>query len=161
MKTTTHLKALVCIASVIPCIHSRAAVPADYRGTPFDDAVYRAEQKALADKKRPLPSDFIPVQVLFDSKTAVVGSGWVAHGGTACSIALSEKDAEGKQVIEYQSKHTAFESFGWNWAKPEDPAVDLTKFEAISFSVKVSGPPCARPNVFLHHRHRSMPYASP
>jgi hypothetical protein len=138
MKTTPIHIGLICI--VIQCIHSYAAVPADYRGTPFDDAVYRAQQKALADKKRPLPSDFIPVQVLFDSKIAVVGSGWVAHGGTACSIALSEKDAEGKQVIEYRSKHSAFETFGWNWAKPEDPAVDLTKFDAISFSVKVTGP---------------------
>ncbi len=139
MKTTSHLKAIICIVILIRCIHSYAAVPADYRGAPFDDAVYRAEQKALADKKKPLPSDFIPVQVVFDSKTAVVGSGWVGRGGTTCSIALSEKDAEGKQVIQYRSKNYRYECFGWHWAKPEEPAVDLTKIDAISFAIKISG----------------------
>jgi hypothetical protein len=114
-------------------------VPADYRGTPFDDAVYRAEQKAPAGKKMPLPSDFTPVQVLFDSKTAVVGSGWVGQGGTTSSIALGEKDAEGKRVIRYQSKRYRYECFGWKWAKPEDPAVDLTKYDAVSFAIKLSG----------------------
>ena len=138
MKTTALFIGFACLA--IPCIRTYAAVPSDYRGTPFDDAVYRAEQTALSGKKKPLPSDFTPVQVLFDGMTDVVGSGWVARGGTACSIALSEKDAEGERVIEYRSKHSAFESFGWHWAKPEDPAVDLTKFDAITFSVKVSGP---------------------
>jgi hypothetical protein len=139
MKTTTLPKGIICIATLIQCIHSYAAVPTDYRGKPFDDAAYREEQKALAEKKKPLPSDFVPAQVVFDGKTAVVGSGWVAHGGTNSSIALGEKDADGKQVIRYLSKRPAYECFGWKWAKPEEPAVDLTKFDAVSFAIKVSG----------------------
>jgi hypothetical protein len=134
---------IICIATLIQCIHSYAAVPADYRGKPFDDAAYREEQKALAAKKKPLPSDLIPAQVVFDSKTAVVGSGWVAQEGKSCSIALGEKDAEGKQVIRYLSKRPAYECFGWKWAKAEEPAVDLTKFDAVSFAIKVSGPHAA------------------
>ena len=139
MKTTTFLKGIICTATLIQCIHSYAAVPADYRGTPFDDAAYREEQKALADKKKPLPSDFVPAQVVWDSKTAVVGSGWIGQG-TASSIALGEKDAEGRQFIHYRSKNYKYESFGWKWAKPEEPAVDLTKFDAVSFAIKFSGP---------------------
>ncbi len=138
IKSKTPLKGILCIATLIQCIHSYAAVPADYRGTPFDDAAYREEQKALAEKKRPLPGDFIPAQILWDSKTAVVGSGWVGKKATS-SIGLADKDAEGKQVIRYHSNTYQYQYDGWQWAKPGDPAVDLTKCNAVSFAIKVTG----------------------
>ena len=139
MKAITSLTGIICLATLIQYSHCSAAVPADYRGTPFDDSVYREEQKALAEKRKPLPSDFVPVQVLWDSKTAVVGSGWLGKGKSS-SIGLTERDAEGKRFIQYRSKNYRYEYFGWNWANLEDPAVDLTKFDAISFAIKVSGP---------------------
>jgi len=130
--------AFVALASAL---NTHAAMPPDYKGTPFDDAAYRAQQEAEASLRQQPRRNYAEALVVWDSKTPAVGNGWVGNEQPAASIRLDEADSDGKKVIHYHNKLNGYRYaiFGWQWAKPEDKPVDLAKYDALSFSIKITG----------------------
>jgi len=119
----------------------RAARPADYQGTPFDDAAYRAGQVAEATQPKLPYHAFAPVSTVWDSKVPK-GSGWIGKEEPGATIRLDEPDAGGKRVIHYHVKlsNYRYAVFGWQWAGPQESPVDLRQYDAISFSIRITGP---------------------
>ena len=119
----------------------RAGVPVDYQGRPFDNTAYRAEQVAeLSEPKLPYHA-FAPAFTVWDSKHPE-GSGWVGTEEPTATIGLDEPDQEGKRLIHYHVKlnNYRYAAFGWQWAGPHDSSVDLRQYDAVSFSIRVTGP---------------------
>jgi hypothetical protein len=52
VRFTQYRHCIIRIATSIQCINCYVAAPVDYRGMTFDDAAYREEHEALAEKKR-------------------------------------------------------------------------------------------------------------
>ncbi len=119
---------------------STAPFPSDYQGKPFDDAAYRVEQQADADTPRLPYHAFTPAVVVWDSKTPG-GSGWVGPEEPGASIQLDGADGEGRRVIHYHITlgNYRYAVFGWRWGAPQDQPVDLAAYDAVSFSVKITG----------------------
>ena len=115
-------------------------LPPDYLGKPFDNDAYRAEQQTESEIPRQPHHSFTPALVVWDSKTSG-GSGWVGDGEPSASIKLDEPDPEGRRVIVYHVSLTNYRYavFGWRWGTPGDKSVDLRSYDAVSFSVKVTG----------------------
>jgi len=130
--------AMVALATLSMC---DAGVPTDYAGKPFDAAAHRAEQAALASRPKLPYHAFEPVLTVWDSK-APRGSGWVGKEEPGATVGLDEPDAEGKRVIHYHVKlnNYRYAVFGWQWAQPQDKPVDLRPYDAVSFSIRISGP---------------------
>ena len=62
-------------------------------------------------------------------------------GGVAASIGLDDKDGEGKRLIHYHNMGNGdFSILGWLWATAQEKPVDLRRFDAISFAIKITGP---------------------
>lgn len=150
MKNAHHLLALACFAlgsGGLPratCAVGAPTIPsfpANYQGQPFDDAAYRAEQQMEADLPRQPYHAFAPALVAWDAKDPT-GSGWVGEGEPSATIRLDDRDSDGKRVIHYHVKlsNYRYADFGWKWGQPEDKPVDLRSFDAISFSLKITGP---------------------
>jgi hypothetical protein len=118
----------------------RAAMPADYQGQVFDDAAYRAEQ--IAESLQPkLPFNaFAPVLTLWQSKEPK-GTGWVGPETPNAIVRLDEPDSAGKRLIHYHVSlsNYRYAAFGWPWAQPQEPAADLRNYDAVSFSIRVTG----------------------
>lgn len=115
--------------------------PSDYQGKPFDDLAYRAEQQAEAEIPRQPYHAFTPALIAWDSKTPN-GSGWVGKEEPSASIRLDNPDSEGKRVIHYHVtlNNYRYAVFGWQWGRSEDLPIDLQSYDAVSFSLKVTGP---------------------
>lgn len=80
--------------------------------------------------------------VVWDSKTLTGGKGWLGKGEDAAFIRLDEPNTKGKKVIHYHNKlnRYLYSIFGWQWAQPQDKAVNLEQYDAVSFDIKVTGP---------------------
>jgi len=116
-------------------------VPANYRGTPFDDAAYRAEQQGNAGDSPQSRIPLAPALVVWDGMTPAYGTGWVGKGESAASISLDDKDVDGKRFIHYHNMGNGQSSiFGWRWTKTQEKQVDLRQFDAISFAIRITGP---------------------
>ena len=130
------------VAAALPALLClQAATPPDYRGTPFVPAAYRAGQAAAAVRPKLPYHAFETALTVWDSKSPK-GSGWVGPEQAGATIRLDEPDAEGKRVIHY---HVAMENyqyavFGWRWAAADDPPVDVRRYDAVSFSIRITGP---------------------
>lgn len=125
--------------SAAAALSSIAAFPSDYQGGPFDDAAYRADQQAEADIPRQPYHAFTPALVVWDSKTPS-GTGWVGKEEPGASIRLDDADNEGKRTIHYHIAlgNYRYVVFGWNWGG--DKPINLRSYDAVSFSIKVTGP---------------------
>jgi len=123
-------------------IHSANATrfPSDYQGKPFDDAAYRAEQQAEAEIPRQPYHAFAPALIAWDSKTPK-GTGWVGKEEPSASIGLDAPDSEGKRVIHYHVtlNNYRYAVFGWQWGTPADLPPTLQSYDAVSFSIRVTG----------------------
>lgn len=132
-----------CLQGASNPFHSASAAlfPADYQGTPFDDGAYRAGQRAEADLPRLPYHAFTPARVVWDGQTPN-GAGWVGKEEPGAWIRLDQADSEGRQVIHYHVSlnNYRYAAFGWRWATAQVPAVDFQAYDAISFSIKVTGP---------------------
>jgi hypothetical protein len=119
-----------------------AALPPDYQGIPFDDAAYRAGQQGIAGEKTPQRTAFTPAKVLWDGRKSMTGEGWVGKGEAAASLVLDPADEEGKRLIRHHNKagKCTYSTFGWRWAGPQEAAVDLRQFDALSFAIMITGP---------------------
>ncbi len=129
------------VALLIP-MPGRAAIPADYRGLPFDENAYRAAQNAEADRPALPFRAFTEALVKWNGGTSTnAGNGWVVGGATNTSLRLDGPDAEGKRFVHFHTSMGGYHytAFGWNWATPEDKGVDLNAYAAVSFSIKVTG----------------------
>ena len=111
-----------------------------YQGKPFDDAAYRAEQ----DRESRIPREpyhaFSTARVAWDA-TAPEGSGWVGKEEPSATLRLDPTDGGGRRVIHY---HVAlgnyrYAAFGWRWGKDGDRPIDLAAYDAVSFSIRVTG----------------------
>ena len=141
-KENYRMKALTTLIGIAGLINSTgAALPPDYRGKPFDDAAYRAEQLCIAGEKTPQRTAFTPVKVLWDGQTSTSGEGWVGKGEAAASIVLDPADKEGKRLIHHHNSvgRVNFSAFGWRWASPQEASVDLRQFDALSFAIMITG----------------------
>ena len=125
----------------VPAFLSAAPFPADYSGTPFNDATYRAEQLAEAEIPRQAYHAFTPAVVVWDSKTAN-GTGWIGQEEPAATIRLDDADSDGKRTIHYHAtlNNYRYAVFGWQFDAPEKNPVDLRSYDAVSFSIKITGP---------------------
>jgi hypothetical protein len=142
IKENYRMTALTTLIGIAGLINSTgAALPPDYRGRPFDDAAYRAEQQGISGEKTPQRTVFTPVKVLWDGQTATSGAGWVGKGETATSIVLDPADKDGKRFIHHHNKggKLTYPIFGWRWASPQEASVDLRQFDALSFAIKITG----------------------
>lgn len=141
MKTRFFLLVFLGTAAVLApypgAANPASSLPAGYPGTPFDDAAYRAEQLRESDTPRMPYHAFAPALAAWDGKMPG-GSGWVGPEEPGAVIRLDEPDAEGRRVIHYHvaTPNYRFASFGWQWGAP----VELTAFDAVSFSIRVTGP---------------------
>lgn len=112
-----------------------------YPGRPFDDAAYRAEQDREARLPRAPYHAFSTALAAWDAM-APDGSGWVGREEPSATIRLDDPDGSGRRVIHY---HVAlgnyrYAAFGWKWGKDGDKPIDLTAYDAVSFSIRVTGP---------------------
>ncbi|MEY4483878.1 MAG: hypothetical protein RL693_1330, partial [Verrucomicrobiota bacterium] len=160
----THIFALL---APVAALH--AALPPDYRGTPFDDASYRAEQEAKAAASSAPRQEFKPALHLWDSKAPKLGSGWIYSAEpeapkdldvdrTNATIDLDEADSEGRRFIHFHEKGLRHSTiFGVKWATPQEPAVDFRKFDAISFVIKITGPKLLKELYFGITDHNPTP----
>ena len=119
----------------------RAELPADYRGKPFNDAAYRAEQRAEAERPALPFRAFTEGQSVWNGTTSTNGTGWITGGGPGASVSLEEPDADGKRAIHFRAAVPNYRqvAFGWQWAAPQENGVDVRQFGAVSFSLKVTG----------------------
>jgi len=115
--------------------------PADYQGKPFDAAAYRAEQQAEGEIPRQPYHAFIPALVVWESKTPN-GTGWIGQEEPAATVRLDDADAEGKRFIHYHAtlNNYRYAVFGWQFAPAQNQPVDLRRYDAVSFSIKITGP---------------------
>jgi hypothetical protein len=117
-----------------------AAMPPDYQGTPFDDAAYRAEQTAEMGQPKLPYNAFTTVRTIWDSASPK-GSGWVGKETPGATISLDEPDSKGKRVIHYTVflNNYCYAVFGWQWAGLQEQPVDLRQYDAVSFSIQITG----------------------
>ena len=131
----------VAVVSAAFCVVSASQVPDGYKGVPFNDAAYRAAQ--IANEAQPtLPwHAFSPELTVFDAKNPK-GSGWVGPEEPGASIGLDEADPQGRRFIHYRVElsNYRYAVFGWRWAGENEPPTDLSRYDAISFSIRISGP---------------------
>lgn len=120
----------------------RAAFPLDYQGRPFDDAAYRAEQRANEDRPALPFRAFGDVLKVWSGRTSTNGFAWVRGGEQGAFARLDEPDADSVRLIHFHAATANYRyvAFGWNWATPLEPGVDLAGYGAVSFSLKVVGP---------------------
>ena len=118
------------------------SLPPDYRGTPFSDAAYRLSQQAEANLPALPYRSFEQAQVVWNGTNLVAGAGWVMEGETNVTVQLDEADANGKRAIHFHATTGNYRSigFGWQWATPQQPGVQIQPYAAVSFSLKVTGP---------------------
>ena len=141
MKPQTHWLALLGLAAGLgPLRADPAGFLSAYQGRPFNDAEYRAEQQREADIPRQPYHAFSPALTAWDG-LAPDGSGWVGKEAPTATIRLDEPDASGRRVIHY---HVALDNyrqaaFGWQWGKNRASPVDLDAYDAVSFSIRVTG----------------------
>ena len=87
----------VSIAMVLAFVFSiRAELPADYRGKPFSDAAYRAEQRTVAERPVLPFRAFTEGLSVWNGTTSTNGKGWITGGGAGASVSLEEPDTDGK-----------------------------------------------------------------
>jgi hypothetical protein len=118
----------------------QASLPADYKGTPFDLEAYKAQQQEELARPQ-TPQAFTAVRVLWDANSASVGTGWVRKGEPTASIGLTDDQRADRKFIRFRKTGSGqFTSFGWQWASPSEPPIDLGAFDAISFVMQITGP---------------------
>lgn len=123
-------------------LSTRAGVPSGYRGKPFNDAAYRAEQRAEAERPALPFRAFTEGLVVWNGTTATNGSGWIKGGEPNPTVGLSERDVEGKPSLHFHAAVPNYRpvSMGWQWASLTEGGVHLRQFAAVSLSLKVTGP---------------------
>jgi hypothetical protein len=119
----------------------RAGPPADYRGKPFNDAAYRAGQRAEAERPALPFRAFTEGVTVWNGTSSTNGAGWVHGGEPGTSVSLESPDADGKRAIHFRAAIPGYRSaaFGWDWATPQENGVDVRQYGAVSFSLKVTG----------------------
>ncbi len=134
-------KPLIFASLLATTVITSAAVPADYLGTPFDDAAYRARIDASAkDKPNDAPEAGQPF-IAWEGKISRGGEGWVGKAEAAASIAVEENAGEGSRSIHYRNSGNGhFSIFGWNWASPAETPINLDQFSSLSFAIRITGP---------------------
>jgi hypothetical protein len=132
-----------CQASPELAATAAAGFPADYRGRPFDDAAYRSELAVVAGQPRLPYQAFAPTLTLWDGSEPD-GEGWLGPEESGATLRLGDADATGRRVIHYNVVlgNYRYAAFGWRWAARRDrPAgIDLRSYDAVSFSIRVTGP---------------------
>ena len=113
----------------------------DYQGRPFDDAAYRAAQQVEYDTPRQPYRAFTPALVVWDG-TSTNGTGWVGKEDAGASIQVDASEPDGRRLVHYHVSlsNYRYAAFGWQWGNAGDKPVDLPAYDAISFSIKVTGP---------------------
>jgi len=111
-------------------------LPPDYLGRPFDDAAYRLEQQREANMPRQPYHAFSTALVAWDG-ISPDGSGWVGKEEPSATVRLDDPDGSGRRVIHYPVtlNNYRYAVFGWRWGK----AIDLMAYDAVSFSIRVTG----------------------
>jgi Carbohydrate binding module (family 6) len=115
----------------------RASPPADYRGKPFDDAAYRAGQRAEAERPALPFRAFTEGLMVWNGTTSTHGAGWVTGGKPGASVSLEEPDADGKRAIHFRAAVPGYRqvAFVWDWATSQDEGVafhDTTPINILS-----------------------------
>lgn len=148
MKTATEvmrqsaLNQAVGIAMALALVPGmRASPPSDYRGTPFDDAAYRAGHRAEAERPALPFRAFTEGLTVWNATNPPQGAGWISGGEPGASVSVEAPDADGKRAIHFRAELSGYRQVacGWNWAAPQDEAVDVRQYGAVSFSLKVTG----------------------
>ncbi len=113
----------------------------DYRGKPFNDAAYRAEQQAKADRPALPFGAFTEGLVVWNGTTLTNGSGWIHGAELGASVSLDEPDADGKRAIHFHASSPNYRqiALGWQWAAEKESGVNPRPFGAVSFSLKITG----------------------
>ncbi len=137
----------------------RAAPPADYRGKPFDDAAYRASQRAEAERPALPFRAFTEGRMVWNGITSTNGAGSVTGGESGASVSVEQPDAEGKRTIHFRAAVPGYRAaaFGWDWAGPQEEGVDLRPYGAISFSLRVTGARKAQELFFRMNKDSTAP----
>lgn len=135
------IKAVAAAATLALAITTQGGMPADYRGKPFNDAAYRAEQQAKAERPALPFRAFGEGVVVWDGTTAPNGSGWISGGEPGASFSADGAGEEGKRAMHFHAAAANYRpvAFGWRWATAKESGVDLRQFGAVSFSLKVTG----------------------
>lgn len=126
-------------AAAIFATSMQAALPSGYAGRPFNDAAYRAQQRAEASMPKLPYHAFAPALTVFDA-IKPAGSGWMGEEEPA-TLGLAPANSDERRVIRYHvaMPNYRYAAFGWYWAAKDQPGVDLTQYDAVSFSVRVTG----------------------
>lgn len=119
----------------------RASPPSDYRGTPFDDAAYRAGQRAEAERPALPFRAFTEGLTVWNATNSPQGAGWISGGEPGASVSVEAPDADGKRAIHFRAGLPGYHQVacGWDWAAPQDEGVDARQYGAVSFSLKITG----------------------
>jgi hypothetical protein len=142
------------ILNIITSNSAFAQIPADYKGKPFDNARHMSDfYFNLLEREKP-KTEFIPGKVVWDSKKPI-GSGRTSDLTPLSSVGLTVADVDSMQLIHFRGRCKQWNelNFAWNWAAPQEKAIDPRQFDAISFSIKISGKTIIRDLFFSLSEH--------
>lgn len=119
-----------------------AEIPPDYRGIPFDDAAYRAEQRAEADRPALPFLAYTEKQVLWNSRTLTNGVGTVEPSEAGGWVSFEEAGADDARPVHFHAATPNYRplAFHWHWSPTAETGVRGLPAAALSFSLKVVGP---------------------